>query len=541
MGRFDQIVDTLAFGQTKPKEGTCLGLYLSPELIYISETHLGPQGKLIVDHLVRIQIPLDGKEAPASTMTMSVDFLSDPAKVAGLIREAMAQIRWNSKNVVVTLSHHFGLLRYFPMPSIERRYFKSAVPLEAKKYIPIPFNVLTYDYQVAPMPPDAAGKPRQGVLIAVSQKKNLTNILGLLQALGMTLIGLEVAPCSVLRLWQAVDTARGPAPFVQAHFDGGSVRILICDRGLPVFFREVFLGGAATLSDQRKVDLSGCLAFAQKQLALSGISKIELSGTLALLGPWREALAKETGLPTAIQDTAKLLTIKGGDWGGYAAIGASARNLVPSGMTIDLSAADRVSDDERQTARDLFIAGLAMAALIALVGLFDIATYSYRARALNAYKVSPEIRAALSGLQPADIDLKLKEMSEQLDHVRTVTSSARPHISALLRDIIELMPENAWLSGFSASNPLLTDKEGIVVTLRGRARGASVSEEQNLAAQFKDTLLRSAKIGKLYDIQISLESKRASPAQTDQQLDPVSLARKLEERTAFVIELRAKR
>ena len=135
MGRIDQIVDTLAFGQNKPKDGTCLGLYLSPELIYISETHLGPQGKLAVDHLVRIQIPLEGKEAPASTMTMNTDFLSDPAKVARLIRAAMSQIRWNSKNVVVTLSHHFGLLRYFPMPFIERRYFKSAVPLEAKKYM----------------------------------------------------------------------------------------------------------------------------------------------------------------------------------------------------------------------------------------------------------------------------------------------------------------------------------------------------------------------------------------------------------------------
>jgi hypothetical protein len=38
---------------------------------------------------------------------------------------------------MVTLSHHLGLLRYFAMPAIDRRFWKTSVPLEAKKYIPI--------------------------------------------------------------------------------------------------------------------------------------------------------------------------------------------------------------------------------------------------------------------------------------------------------------------------------------------------------------------------------------------------------------------
>ncbi|PIR19061.1 MAG: hypothetical protein COV48_04075, partial [Elusimicrobia bacterium CG11_big_fil_rev_8_21_14_0_20_64_6] len=290
------------------------------------------------------------------------------------------------------------MLRYFPIPVMERRFLAGAVPIEAKKYIPIPFETLAHDYQAESMPPDATGKPRLGVLIAVTQNKNLANITGLLDSLGLKLIGLEVAPCSAQRVWQAVAPAAGPEPFVHAHFDGGNIRIMICDRGLPVFFREVFMGETATLDDQRKVDMTGCLSFAQKQLGLSGISKIKLSGTPATLAPWKDAFAAETGVATEIIDTAKLLSIKGGDWGGYAAIGASARPSVPSEVSIDLATKDRIGEDERQVARDIIVAGAALALFIALVGIYQTLTYSHRAGELNNYIVEPDISAALSGL-----------------------------------------------------------------------------------------------------------------------------------------------
>jgi Tfp pilus assembly PilM family ATPase/Tfp pilus assembly protein PilN len=542
MSSLDSFVDSVCFGQGQKAAGPCLGLYLSPETIYIAETRM-KDGKLTVDHLVRIPVPQDAKDKTAGgTMTMSTDFLADPAKIGGLIRQSMSQIRWNSKNVVVTLSHHLGLLRFFPMPPIERRFLRSAVPLEAKKYIPIPFDALAYDYQAAPMPPDAGGKPRQGVLINVTQKKNLANVDGLLKSLGLNLIGLEVAPSSVLRLWNAVDAPKGPEPYVQAHFDGGSVRIMICDRGLPVFFREVFLGAEANLSDQRKVDLAGCLGFAQKQLALTGVSKVKLSGTPATLGPWKDAFAQETSLPAEIQDTAKLLSIKGGDWGGYAAIGASARSLSAGAVTLDLAEVDRVSDEERQTARNIIVAGGLAAAIVALLGVYANMTYRYRARELAAYRVDPDVAAALTGLPPSEIDTKLKEMREQLDRLRSVAGAPRPKLSSVLRDVVELMPENVWLTKVSATNPLVTDKQGLEIVISGRSRGATVSDEQDLAFAFKDTLLRSEKIGKAFDVQLSVSGQNAPAAsQNDAPMDPRSLARKLEERTEFMMLLKAKR
>ncbi|MCR4295259.1 MAG: hypothetical protein NUW21_06970, partial [Elusimicrobia bacterium] len=458
-----------------------------------------------------------------------------------LIRQSMSQIRWNSKNVVVTLSHHLGLLRYFPMPPMDRRFLITSVPIEAKKYIPIPFDALAHDFQAEAMPPDAAGKPRLGVLIAVTQNKNLSNIQGLLTSLGLNLIGLEVAPCSVLRLWQAVEPAKGPEPFVQAHFDGGNVRIMICDRGLPVFFREVFMGAAASIGDQRKVDMTGCLSFAQKQLGMTGISKIKLSGTPATLGPWKDAFATETGVPVEIQDTAKLLSIKGGDWGGYAAIGASTRPSVSSAVTIDLATKDRVGDDERQVARDIIIAGMAASVLIAGIGIFQATTYSQRAKVLNDYKIEPDVQAALQGLRPADIDLKLVEMKDQLEKLRAVTGTERLAISAVLRDVVALMPDNMWLTKVAVLNPLANEKAVLELSLSGRVRGATGAEEQDTAFQFKETLLNDPNLGPKFDVQISVQGKGAAPEATGGGLDPEALTRRLESRTEFVIDMKRKR
>ncbi len=535
----DQFIDALAFGKAKSASGPCLGLYLSPETVYIAQTQPGKAGAVIVDHLVRIPIPSEGK-AVTGTMTMSTDFLSNPLKVAELIRQSMSSIRWNSKNVVVTLSHHLGLLRYFPMPLMERRFQHSAVPLEARKYIPIPFDTLAHDFQAESMPPDAAGKPRLGVLIAVTQNKNLANISGLLQALGLNLIGLEVAPCSVLRLWQAVAPNKGPGAFVQAHFDGGNVRIMICDRGLPVFFREVFLGAASSLADQRKVDMMGCLSFAQKQLGLTGISKIKLSGTPATLAAWKVAFTTETGVPAEIQDTARLLSIKGADWGGYAAVGASTRPCVSSAVTLDLAVKDRVGEDERLVARDIMIAGIALSVLIAGVGIFQAMTYNQRAKELNNYKVQPDVTAALSGLQPAGIDAKLLEMKDQLARLRAVTGTKRLMLSTVLREIVERMPDNMWLIKMTATNPLASDKGALDLSLHGRVQGATKNEEQDTARQFKETLLHDPELGPLFDVQLSLQGRAAAPDQARAGLDPAALARSLEDRTEFTIELKGK-
>ncbi len=543
MSKFDDLIEQVAFGREVSKSASSLGLYLSPDVVYLSETRM-KDGKIVVDHLVRIPIPTDAKK-PGATGTMNTDFLSDPAKIAGPIRQSMSQLRWNSKNVRVTLSHHLGLLRYFAMPAMDNRFLRSAVPLEAKKYIPIPFDVLAHDFSAVPMPPDAAGKSRLGVLIAVTQKNNLANVQGLVNALGLKLIGLEVAPVSVLRLWETVDAPKAPAPFVQVHIDGGNVRVMVIDRGVPVFFREVFLPGDASLADMRKIDLTGCLAFVQKQLGLAGLSQIRVSGNLADLDKLRDAFAQETKLKAVLQDTPKLLTIKSGDWGGYASLGASAHSLAPT-PAIDLAASDRITDEERHVARDIMILGAIAAVAFAAMGLFKTATYTYRAQELHRYqaKIDPDINEAIGSLDPGSIDAMLKDMQSQLDQIRSVTIMRHPKVSIVLKEVIDSMPERVWLEHLNLSNPLIgADKAPMLMTLSGHAQDKTVSDEQSQVFQFKENLIKNPVLGKMFEISLSVQKQGSAvddAATSGSGLDPKALAERLEERTSFTIELKSK-
>ncbi|MBI3566423.1 MAG: pilus assembly protein PilM [Elusimicrobia bacterium] len=545
MSRFDDLVEQIAFGRELAKPATSLGLYLSPDVVYLSETHL-KDGKVAVDHLVRIPIPQDAKKA-GSTGTMNTDFLADPAKIAGPIRQSMSQLRWNSKNVRVTLSHHLGLLRYFPMPAMEQRFLRSAVPLEAKKYIPIPFDVLAHDFSAVPLPPDASGKGRLGVLIAVTQKNNLANVQALLAALGLKLTGLEVAPISALRLLQSIDPPKAPAPFAHVHIDGANVRVMVIDKGVPVFFREVFLPGDATVTDMRKIDLTGCLSFVQKQLGLTGLAQVRVSGNVPELDKLRDGFAAETKLPAVLQDTPKLLSIKSGDWGGYAALGASAFSLAPA-AAIDLAAADRVTDEERHVARDVMILGAVLAVLFAAAGLFKSATYTYRAQELHRYeaKIDPDIKDTLGSLDGAAIDMMLKDMQSQLDQIRSVTISRHPKVSVVMKEVIDSMPERVWLEHISVANPLYgADKTPLSLSLMGHAQDKSVADEQSQVFQFKENLIRNPIIGKAFEISLSVQKQSTAlddaASAAGGGMDPKTLAEKFEERTSFTLEMKSKR
>ena len=542
MPNYDSIVEQVAFGKEVRKPAPSLGLYMSPDTIYLAESHLDKDGKLVVDHLVRIPIPAAVKGGPAANATMNTDFLTDPQKVAGLIRQSMSQMRWNAKNVRVTLSHHLGLLRYFSMPLMERRFLKTAIPLEAKKYIPIPFDVLAHDFQTVPLPVDAGGKPRVGVLIAVTQSKNLVNIQGLLDSLGLKLDGLEVAPCSVLRLWQGVDPIKDKGAFAHIHMDGGNVRVMVSEHGVPVFFREVFLGADPTLNDLRKIDVAGCLSYIQKQLGIPGVVRVRVSGNVANIEEMRAAFSAEAGVEAVIQDTPSLLSVKSGDWGGYAALGASAHALVPTPMTLDLAASDRVSDEERQTARDVILIGGAAAIVLGCMGIFKSVTYTYRARELRKYPLAQDVKKVIGGKTNAQIDSQLLEMQKQLDQLKAVTPTDRPKLSAVLREIIGLMPEKLWVTHVSVLDPLLdAERAPFHLTISGHVADQSVTDEQALAFKFKDDLLKSTLINRNFDVQISIQRAPSMAGESLVGLDPERLRRKLEERTEFSMDIVSKR
>jgi hypothetical protein len=321
----------------------------------------------------------------------------------------------------------------------------------------------------------------------------------------------------------------------QVHFDGGNIRILLADKGMPVFFRELFLGADAALSDIRKVDLGGCVTFAQKQLAVGQLAQVRVSGTNSSLRGWQDAFSQELGSPVAAQDTAGMLGIKGGDWGGYAAIGASVRFLVPTSTTLDLGKVGKISDEEKRTALDIFIVAGILTAYFLIVGAARQLSYVSKSRELAEFKRDANLEAIFNGKSKEDTDEMFKQMSAQIK-LTSVLTNERIHVSQIIKDIVDSLPEKVWVTHLAITNPLALDGHSSpVLEIQGHAVAATVGQEQDLSLKFRDKLAAAPIIGKLFpDIQMSVQGK---PIGIDGSgaLDPDQLAQRLETRTTFSI------
>ena len=447
----------------------------------------------------------------------------------------MADVRWGSKFVMVTLSHHFGILRYFILPSIDRRFWKTAIPAEAKKYIPINFATLVNDFQLIPVPPGPDKRPKLGALFGVTPRKNLDSIRELVSKLGLQLVGVELAPVSTERLWDSIE--RTSSPYAHVHFDEGDVRILVSDGGLPIFYRETFLSPNATAAEIRKIDLSGCIDFTKKQLGSKGPEKIRMSGQIADIAGWQAAFAQETGLKAGVMETDKLLGLKGGRWGGYAAIGAAQRHLAPTPLTLDLSGVGRVSEDDRRAAMAIFKLSAALTAVFLAIGGYRYAMLASKEGDLSRLKRTVSVLEDFEGKRAEDIETTIKQMREKVSSFGSITAKQVP-LTHLLQAVAESIPDPAWITDMNYSNPITVGEQqnSRSLTLTGNVIAPSPAVEQDLAFRFAENLRKSEIFSKAFkSIDPSVHKNEAGEEGGNPVMDPSEADAKLELRTQFII------
>lgn len=483
-------IEQLSFGRSLPRLNSCLGLFLSPDMMYLAEVGV-ESGKPKVLHLLRLPIP--GVEAGGSMTrtagTLNTDFLKDNKEVLQILQKAMSQVSWTSKHVMVTLSHHFGILRYFTLPAIERRFWRTAVPVEAKKYIPIPFAQLENDFQVRQLAPGPDKRPRIGSLFAVSHKETLAGLRQLVKDLGLEIVGTEIAGCSVERLWNVLDADAAEEPYAHVHFDGGHIRIVVSENGLPIFYREVFLADNATPMDRRKVDLNGCIDFTRKQLGAPDMTKIRISGQIPQREEWQKAFSEDTGKPVEIQDTDGMLGLRGGQWGGYAAIGSGLRHLVRTPLTIDLSAVGKITEEDRRTATSILAACTLAAAFFLVVGLYRTAIVSMKSSSLQDFQSDTAVFQAFKGKSAGDIDLMIQQMREKVNSFGALTAK-QISLTKAFETIADTIPDPAWVEGVNYENPLSMtgNAQPRVLTISGFVSTGSRAEEQDIGYSFANAL-----------------------------------------------------
>lgn len=527
-----EILD-LFLGNSVPRLKNCLGLHLRLDSGCICETHLDDGGKVRVDHLVKVPFPSESKESTARSAAMNVGFFSPGAKWTGLLSQAVSGIDWHSRKVVVSLSSQFGILRYFVMPQIQRRFWNQSVPLESKKYIPIAFEEAVYDFQVHPLSQAAEGKPRMGVLFGITNRKILDFLGETLKGMGLEMMALEMAASSTERMLGLLRGGeRGGCGY--CHFDSNTAYVLFSEEGYPVLLREVATGGTdAHVTERRRFDVKGSLDFVNKQLGNQICDTLRVSGEN--LSVWRPLVERESGLKVQEWNPSSTLGLKNAGWAAYASIGASLRLQTPALPGLDISGKSKSSVEDRQAVAYVWIAGFLLAGFLLLLSLVNEARLVILGRQLAAKKSTVNDVVEFRGRSADAIEAMVEKARAKTASLSAILGD-KGFITPRLEGLVNTMPGDIWISELIYSNPLVTTAlQDVNDEFRIAGNIRSESDEITEINRFKEALKLDKAFSAVYappagSIELSIDKSPSQPTISGMRKD-----------TAFTIICRKKR
>ncbi|MDA8132315.1 MAG: hypothetical protein M0011_12505 [Elusimicrobia bacterium] len=454
-----------------------LGIYISPKEICISQVKIGKASKPEVEHLVKFPTNFPVKEGMLRPLSLNHEFFNEKAPWLDSFKQAVKRVSWGSSSAVVTLSQHFSILRYFVMPAVDRRFWSKSIPLESKKYIPVSFDEVVYDYCAVP----SDGGKKLGVLFGLTQRKSVEFLTETLKSAGLTLAAVEATPLSLERASGFLDS-EGHDSKGYVHFSENSSYMVFSHSGYPVLYRETETDSGGTMSERKRLDIKGAVQFVDRYVGGKDYKAVMLSGDGCDV--WQGSVAKEAApIPVETWNISALMGLKDNDAAALFASAAAMKGRVPGPSLPDISGVSTAANLEKKVQSYVwnitFLLGgiLLLFSILGQTRLFMASSKvsSLRNKVLNV----PE----LDGLDPDTIKSKITTMQTGGQVLQGLVSDVDP-FAPKMSAIADLIPAELWVTGFSYSNPF------------------SLSEAQSAEREFRisgETFLKGQSKSRLVD------------------------------------------
>lgn len=205
-------------------------------------------------------------------------------KLGGALIDVIREANVTSKNAGLAIPFSSSLVSVIKMPAVDEDQLKGMVPIEARKYIPVPIAEVTLDWFVVPdsveigAAPNAPGAPvkRVDVLLAAIHNETIAKYKSIVAAAGIVASFLEIEIFSTVRA--ALD--HGVAPVVVIDFGAATTKVYIVERGI---VRE------SHIVNRGSQDITNAMA---KTLSLSTARAEELKRSEGLQGTSNKQVAE---------------------------------------------------------------------------------------------------------------------------------------------------------------------------------------------------------------------------------------------------------
>ncbi|PIS46796.1 MAG: hypothetical protein COT17_06740 [Elusimicrobia bacterium CG08_land_8_20_14_0_20_51_18] len=427
------------------KNANMIGIYINLEEVVISRTVL--EGSAVkVEKIASIQTNFKAKDKIIKPLSLNNEFFNEKQEWVAKFKDAVKKGDFSPGKVNVTLSHYFSITRFFVMPSIDRKFWNKSIPIESRKYIPVAFDEMSYDFYAYPL---SDGK-KIAVLFGITHRKTVEFLMEIFKPVSLEIDSVETSSVSFERALSLVDS-REHALKAYVHFFKEFSYSLFSANNCPVIFREMSMEDASGISERKSLDLKGSIAFVKRYVPDQNYLKMAVSGDNAAL--WQKLAESESGLKTEMLDLSKAMGLKDNSFPVIASLGASLKGKFQYKQGIDISgmSANRNLHKKVQAyiiGISTFIAGIFL--LLALMNNVQIFLLSGK---VSALKNQMSDVADFANLPEDMVRIKVEDVQKQARLMR-VLFSEKEFLAPKLQIISEKIPKDLWVIEIDYVNPV---------------------------------------------------------------------------------------
>lgn len=477
------ITETL-IGKNMKAHPEALGLYISLDEMYIAQS-TRKEGGVMLESLLRIPIaPVDPSKL--KPLELNEEFFGEENWLEALTKVA-AKKKWNQQKVVVSLSPSFSLLRHFVIPTmIERKHWKEAIPLQARKYIHFPFDKTMYAYHVYEFETAATKQKRLGVIFSMTTKVIVEKLEKGLKSVGLDPIAIEVSALSLSRAFSENDKEIvDDSGRIYSFFGTEEASFVFINKQAPVLLREMDISSTSPV-ERRRFEIVNYTEFIAKQLERDPFEEAVIMGQNTDM--WTPLLEADSKKPVRKWDLSEVYGIDTKSSGEIASIGASMKFYDQKGPDLDFIKRTRLSDYEYNAGLMFWkIAGLVAIILLLWTAKLWWGVYADGQRLKKLRAQNKALLPDFQGLSAQQIQNNLARVKSQNATLESLLN--RSYATPFLVDLVNAIPEQVWISKltYKENFPRVADSRS--VELEGSIQTGNSEQDLAIGRKFEKQLL----------------------------------------------------
>ncbi len=228
------------------KDNAVVGLDIGSHSVKVLELGMHKKGKGEVYEVARIGYERLPPEAIVEGQII------DAAVVAETVRTAFSQAKITAKDVVISVSGNSVIIKKISLPAMNTEELAESIIWEAKHNIPYPYEETHVDYSILKPPADTPDRGLEILLVAVKKDK-IAAYGNIVSQARKNLVAIEVDAFALHNALEINYPEEFQEKTVALVNVGSSItNIVITDRGAPLLFRDLSMGGATFTENIRK-------------------------------------------------------------------------------------------------------------------------------------------------------------------------------------------------------------------------------------------------------------------------------------------------